>query len=185
MSWRSHDDQDLVIRETHTAILAMGFALCALAVFIRGTISYYPITTYWDARWIAREALHRSYYDVMTVSCATASAAVALHFVRRSPRSQRVVVGIYYVFAGLMGLLFCINSRALEVIGGSLTYQWLYYADLFPQFYFSICNRFEPGFFYSVACCLVIFSADCSTARSQDFASSNVGLPIISFYNRP
>jgi hypothetical protein len=70
----------------------------------------------------------------MTIFCATLVAALALLLSQWWLRGQRAIVRFYYVFAGLMGLLLCVNSRALEIIGGPLTYQWLYYADFLRSF---------------------------------------------------
>jgi lipoteichoic acid synthase len=127
-------DQRSAVRARQLSVLAMAFDLCVLAIFIRAANFYYPIKTYWDARWIAKETFHHSYYDIATVFCVTLFASLALILMRRNRTSQGVIAGLYYAFAALMALLFCVNSRALEVIGGSLTYQWLYYADFFRSF---------------------------------------------------
>jgi lipoteichoic acid synthase len=121
-------------QDRQLSVVAMAIPLLALAVFIRGWTLYYPVQSYWEARGIIRGALHSSYYDIMTIFGATLLASVALLFLRLRTRVQSAIVRVYYVFAALMGLLLCINSRALEIIGGSLTYQWLYYADFLRSF---------------------------------------------------
>jgi lipoteichoic acid synthase len=118
------------IRATQLSILAMAAALCLDGIFIRATNCYYPIENYRDVFVIARRALYQSYADILTVLCVTLLASLTLFLVRRS-RSQTVIGKLYYVFAGLMGLFFCVNERALEIIGSPITYQWAYYADFF------------------------------------------------------
>jgi lipoteichoic acid synthase len=124
-------NQSSPIRATQISILAMAAALFLDGIFIRATNCYYPIESYRDVFVIARRALYQSYADILTILCVTLLALLTLLLVRRSRSSQAVIGTLYFVFAGLMALFFCVNDRALEIIGGPITFQWAYYADLF------------------------------------------------------
>jgi hypothetical protein len=180
----STNDMRIALQRGQISILALAFSLIVLAVFIRGFTLYYPIKSYWDARWIARETFHRSYYDVMTIFCATLVATLALLSSQWWLRGQRAIVRFYYVFAGLIGapLMRQFTSsgnhrRPIDVSVALLR-------GFSPQFYASIRSCFKPRLVHSCASWSVIFDSHGRTLGSTISTWSDVGLWIISLCDK-
>ena len=121
----------LPIRAQAIQVLAVGLALSIACTFLRIVMIWTPPNSFREAVWIIRRGFYNSYLDNIVVWSVSLLALMLLALPTR--RSTKHVVTIYLAFAFASVLFACINFTAVRILGGSLTYQWLYYADLFQS----------------------------------------------------
>ena len=168
--------------EPAISITAAAVALSIVCVALRMRMVYYDIETLADVRWIAKAGLVNSYFDMAVIWGTTASLLLLL----LAARPRRVANGLAWFFCGfaiLCILLACINIVAVSLIGGSLTFQWIYYADLFRSFTSQSAIRaaLTAPFFVmvglSLACWLALYWMSRGTLRF--FNGRGLLLPVL------
>jgi lipoteichoic acid synthase len=113
-------------------ILSTGVALSLVCMFIRMQMLFYGFNSASETWWTIRTGFWSSYVDLIVVWSVAILVMAALPLVPGSQRARWAAA--FSVFAAASVVLACINSAAVRMLGGSLTFQWLYYADLLRSF---------------------------------------------------
>jgi arylsulfatase A-like enzyme len=83
---------------------------------------------------LAKTALTRSYYDFALIVTIAALVAGGRFVFARSRRVAFCLTAAFYILSVVVLWLSITNIRATLLIGGPITYQWLYYADFAQSF---------------------------------------------------
>jgi len=75
-----------------------------------------------------------SVFDFLVISALASICLVLIYLWRRRPNLVTLLARVFLAFSFGLVILACINVQAIQIIGGPLTYQWLYYADLLNSF---------------------------------------------------
>jgi len=83
---------------------------------------------------VLKQALPNAYDDIAVIAAAAGGFAAAFVLTRRWRLLGAMLAALHLVYAVVMAIMLCVNTRALAMLGGALTYQWIYYADLLRSF---------------------------------------------------
>ena len=92
---------------------------------IEGFYSWSPLSV---LKLIPRMAL-ASYYDLLYVASISLFFLLCTVCARKNSRLQRLIWHTYSVLAVISLMVALANVKLVKVLGGPLTYQWLYYSD--------------------------------------------------------
>jgi lipoteichoic acid synthase len=134
-------------------VVAAAGAAALISAALRVHLIYYG-----DAS-AAIQGIKNSVFDQLLIAGTAAVWAFAALLVRRRPRSLKIVNVSYITLCLVIVIAGCINVEAIKIIGGALTFQWLYYADLLRSFtsQSAVIAALNPAFFKMLAVCLVSF----------------------------
>lgn len=113
----------------HAGILAAAIAYIVVDTLIR--LEMAGLTT--DGLKVAGAAKN-AFFDVLVISVLATFCLVLGQLVRGRETLCRVIEVTFAATGLLLVLLACMNRQALAIIGGPLTYQWLYYGDLLSSY---------------------------------------------------
>src|SRR5438874_13268714 len=111
-------------------IFAAATAASTVCAVLRTKMVYYEMTTFSDVLWIIKTGLENSYFDLAVIWGTAIVCLLVLLFARRWRGIRSAITLLFCGFTILSVLLACVNILAVNLIGGSLTFQWIYYADL-------------------------------------------------------
>ena len=121
-------------------ISAAAVALSVVCLALRLKIIYYDIgglastlVSLSDVWRVSFQAMIITYFDMLVIWGVFSICFILIYF-SKATRVSRATEYFYFGFAIVVVFVACINVLAIELIGGSLTYQWLYYADFFRSF---------------------------------------------------
>lgn len=130
---------DLAFYAAH--LLAAAISLSIVCSILRIKIQFYEFKNFFDSLsdlanigWILRVVVKNPYFDLLFVWSTAAIAFFACIVCILLQSSPRFVIAMHTVLSIVIVLMANINYLAVQFIGGSLTYQWLYYADFFRSF---------------------------------------------------
>ena len=81
-----------------------------------------------------RGAIKNSFFDVRLVTAVCLVAILLSLATSGSRQVTRAITVVFYLFCLLVVVTGAINITAINLLGGSVTFQWLYYADFFATF---------------------------------------------------
>jgi len=166
--------KSVTVVEPVIRVIAAAVALSAVGTVLRMRMMSHEVRTFSDAWWIVRTGFFNSYMDMAVVWGAASVCLLFLLLTGRSQRLQAAIVRLFISFVIYCLLLACVNVVAVRFIGGSLTYQWIYYADLFHSF--TARTVISPVLNYSalvmvgllLLAWIAVFAASCRTLRMLD-----------------
>ena len=120
-------------------LLGTGLALCAAMVALRAHALGLWMGPLRHAEWreLARTAvssLFHAYHDIIIVAGLTALFAGVLVAARGRPAARSWISSVFAALAAALCVLSVVNVQAVRILGGPVTYQWLYYADFLRSF---------------------------------------------------
>ncbi len=139
-------------------LLSTSLALCAAMIALRAHAQGLWTALFRHAEWreLARTAvssLFHAHDDILVVAGLTALFAGALAAARGRPAARSRISSIFTVLAAALCVLSVVNVQAVRILGGPVTYQWLYYADFLRSFtpQNALLEAVSPGFLAGLA----------------------------------
>lgn len=106
--------------------------------------------------WAAKNA----FYDIALLASIATLCLVFAFVLRHRWEPTRAIVGAFFTFCIVAIVVCAINISAVSLIGGPLTFQWLYYADFLATFtsQSAVESALNASFFLNIAGGLVAFA---------------------------
>jgi len=112
-----------------TYTVASGLVLFICLFLIRPSVSGLCWDLYSDPFTNLPHMFSEAYYDFLFVFVLVLAFVLPLILLRRFPKVQLVIFGVFSVLAFISLLSGILNIRIVETLGKPFNYQWLYYSD--------------------------------------------------------
>lgn len=110
-------------------IVTAGATLFIFLMLVRAQIEGFYSWSFSSVLKLFPRMLLAAYYDLLYVASMSFLFLLCLFPVKSNPRLQRLIGHTYIALAVFSLIAAFVNVKLVKVLGGPLTYQWLYYSD--------------------------------------------------------